>query len=675
MKSILFSRAKTRENETNTLFPIHCEVKSFDDMRAVAMFDHVCGSFEGDKLDTDNFISTDCVFMDCDNGHTDNPDLWLTPDILHIRLEDVPFYYIYSRNHMKEKKGKSARPRFHVIFPLEGAINDPEAVRMLKEKILAAIPEFDQNAKDTARKFFGVENPDGGAFEGTSPIDVWLSFPALQTKLNYQPNTNEENAEGAIKEGTRNSTLFYTALSLLATNENDVARAKYEEAAKLCVPPLPDKEVEKVWRNAVKYSEQWEDKPRGRKAKKQLTPACVEKALQACNINLQLDVFTRRAIVSGLPLDSALLPDSYRNATPTTRRLADEDMLPLFLTAYLKEEGYSFQAGYLYDTLSALAQTRPVNHFLDIIKSTTWDKKDRITDTFIALGYSPDSPYYAFYVKWLWQAISMTQNDDSALANEFALVLQGPQGCGKTSFFRQLAMKNEFFKEGATIDTNKLDTLVEATSVPITELGELDSTLGREQSALKAFLNRREDEYRAPYGRHSKRYPRRTVFCGTVNPAEFLRDNTGSRRFVVIPVTEMDIDFILGAMTPQYCAQLWRQVYDQYYRAKGREGFYLTRAERAFSEGQNVKATVPVEGETQLWDLLDWDADPSIWVWKTNSEIVEMLRLKITANQMGRALSAVMMKDSRVIKQCTMSGKRYKIPPRKGNCGFDDFLM
>ena len=99
MKPIHISGSHTRGKQTNTSFTVHYEVKSLEEMKAVGKFDHVCGSFQNDKLETENFITTDCIFMDCDNDHTENSDLWLTPDILHIRLEDVPFYYIFSKYH------------------------------------------------------------------------------------------------------------------------------------------------------------------------------------------------------------------------------------------------------------------------------------------------------------------------------------------------------------------------------------------------------------------------------------------------------------------------------------------------------------------------------------------------------------------------------------------------
>ena len=259
MKPIHISGSHTRGKQTNTSFTVHYEVKSLEEMKAVGKFDHVCGSFQNDKLETENFITTDCVFMDCDNDHTENSDLWLTPDILHIRLEDVPFYYIFSRNHMRTKGTYSARPRFHVIFPLELPINDPEAVRMLKERLLSAIPEFDPKAKDTARKIYGVENPQGGAFEGSSPIDAWFSFPALHTKLHYLPE--KEHSDGVIREGTRNATLFEAAMRFLGTYGEPKAKELFSQECAKCEPPLPQKEVQKIWKQAKGYSQNFNNPP------------------------------------------------------------------------------------------------------------------------------------------------------------------------------------------------------------------------------------------------------------------------------------------------------------------------------------------------------------------------------------------------------------------------------
>jgi putative DNA primase/helicase len=86
------------------------------------------------------------------------------------------------------------------------------------------------------------------------------------------------------------------------------------------------------------------------------------------------------------------------------------------------------------------------------------------------------------------------------------------------------------------MDPSNKDSVIEATSSFIVELGELDATTRKADVAmLKSFLTRDVDEYRAPYGRKREAYPRRTIYGATVNPSEFLVDQTGNRRFWLMP--------------------------------------------------------------------------------------------------------------------------------------------
>ena len=135
----------------------------------------------------------------------------------------------------------------------------------------------------------------------------------------------------------------------------------------------------------------------------------------------------------------------------------------------------------------------------------------------------------------------MALNDEmSPYGADGVLVIRGPQGAGKTLFCSRIAMKAEWFAEGVSIDLDKKDTVIQATSVWIAEMGELDSTLKREQLALKAFVTACCDTYRQPYARVATTKPRRTSFCATVNPQEFLNDETGSRRWWVVEPTKID---------------------------------------------------------------------------------------------------------------------------------------
>ena len=125
---------------------------------------------------------------------------------------------------------------------------------------------------------------------------------------------------------------------------------------------------------------------------------------------------------------------------------------------------------------------------------------------------------------WLKQAYCMLHNGfcGELFAADFALVLQGKQGKGKTSFFRKLALKSEYFGEGMSLNPDNEDSIIQALTNFILELGEIDSTFKKDISRLKAFLTTMVDEYRKPYGQTYMKYPRLTSFCGTVNNPEFL---------------------------------------------------------------------------------------------------------------------------------------------------------
>jgi hypothetical protein len=675
---------RQRQKPTNTHYPIHRVINSAKELEDTALYDHVAGLFKDNHRHDKNFISADCIIMDCDNDDTENSAEWITPEKVAERLQGVQFYTIYSRNHMRDKRDDetneikhTARPRFHLYFPLSGNYTECTRIRDFKEAVLKIMPEFDSGAKDASRNIYGVENPVCEVFEGEKFIDEFIDEFIQQEMLTENTEmTNQDKAEdnalpkyedlngNAVFTGHRHKEMIKSAVRFLANYGVEKARRMFIERSLDCVPQLPKKELDEIWKWATKNAGEFKKKYEQKKIN--LTLPVLEDVLQKLNINVRMNVITHKPVISDLPLDSEFTPQSYKNADAIIRRKANETLLPLFLTSYLKENNYAFSEAFLDSGLNGLIITTPYNPFLDMLQNTVWDGENRINDLCNVLNITGDDVHYTrFLVKWLWQVVSMALNDDSSLGNEFVLVLQGPQGVGKTTFFKKLAMFPEWFLEGASIDTRVKDNIMDSTRVLICELGELDATLTREQSSLKAFLTRHDDTYRAPYGRNSIQYERRTTFCATVNPEQFLRDPTGSRRFVVIPVTDMDKYFMINCMTPEYMRQLWRQVYEQYYLRHGRTGFYLTNDERKFSEDKNAQSNVMVDGEIEIFDMLDWTQPVTVWKWYTNSELIDMLDLKITAQKMGRALTSVLAKDKRAKKENTMYCKRYLLPPKK----------
>lgn len=114
-------------------------VRDLEDFNKVCLKDHVLGVFKNHYRSIKNFIRADALGMDCDNEHSNDPADWVTSKEVKKAFKDVPFYVSYSRNHMKVKKNKSARPRFHVIFLID-PITDLELYAALKKRFRYSFP-------------------------------------------------------------------------------------------------------------------------------------------------------------------------------------------------------------------------------------------------------------------------------------------------------------------------------------------------------------------------------------------------------------------------------------------------------------------------------------------------------------------------------------------------------
>lgn len=120
--------ANCKGNKKNCIYPNRCVIEDEVDFMAAVGYDHVCAWFDKSYRSTDNFRTSDVDVMDCDNDHSDNPDDWIYPENYEKLLTDVSYIVVPSRNNMKVKDGKAARPRHHVYFPHD-ALDSAEAVR------------------------------------------------------------------------------------------------------------------------------------------------------------------------------------------------------------------------------------------------------------------------------------------------------------------------------------------------------------------------------------------------------------------------------------------------------------------------------------------------------------------------------------------------------------------
>jgi hypothetical protein len=140
--------------------------------------------------------------------------------------------------------------------------------------------------------------------------------------------------------------------------------------------------------------------------------------------------------------------------------------------------------------------------------------------------------HVAMVRKWLIGAVSRALNPGCQM--DYVLVLQGAQGQLKSTSLGALASPDWYC---SSIPENEKDLLLNIHSTWIYELAELESVTSRKEAGrLKNLITTSADLVRVPYGRTSERMARQSVFCATVNEDTFLRDDTGNRRFWVVPV-------------------------------------------------------------------------------------------------------------------------------------------
>ncbi|MDE5619299.1 MAG: virulence-associated E family protein [Ruminococcus sp.] len=283
--------------------------------------------------------------------------------------------------------------------------------------------------------------------------------------------------------------------------------------------------------------------------------------------------------------------------------------VPTILLDQLKKMYTRVTRQIIIDYITLYATRHKHNPILNAIKAVKWDGKDHITQIYNIFRIPTDTEegIYSrtFIFKWLKQCVCELFNDiENPFSLDIILVFQGPQGIGKTRFFEMLSLNSKFFGEGICLDPRDKDSVMQATSKWISELGELGSTMRKDMDSVKAFLTKSTDEYRMPYGKASLHYPRMTSFVGTVNDEQFLIDQTGNRRFVTIPLApDLVIDYNTQ-IKPFDALQLWSQIYNIVKDEDKSSCFRLSEDEKKYLEKRNSTFVKPMKGECEVLDIL-----------------------------------------------------------------------
>ncbi|WP_296969128.1 virulence-associated E family protein [Tepidanaerobacter sp. EBM-38] len=269
------------------------------------------------------------------------------------------------------------------------------------------------------------------------------------------------------------------------------------------------------------------------------------------------------------------------------------------LAGYIDLNYNLYAPGKLKEAVLKVAVERsrhPVKDYL--LNLPKWDGIKRVDTLLVKYLGAEDNIYTREATrKTLVAAVARTMNP--GIKFDTVLVLNGPQGIGKSTLFSKLGGK--FFSDSLSISDMRDKTAAEKLQgYWILEIGELAGIRKIDEETLKSFLSRQDDKFRASYGYSVEDHPRQCIIVGTTNQeAGFLRDITGGRRFwpVKTPgdtkLKPWDIDDV---------DQIWAEVMEYYHQG---ESLILSNKAEEFANAAQVDALESDDREGLVREYLD----------------------------------------------------------------------
>ena len=215
------------------------------------------------------------------------------------------------------------------------------------------------------------------------------------------------------------------------------------------------------------------------------------------------------------------------------------------------------------EAVSIVANRNAYHPIRDFLNSLEWDGQPRVRYALRHFLGADDSDYTYEILKFFMLG-AITRVFKPGAKFDYIICVVGDQGAGKSTFFRLLAVEDEWFSDDLKdLESGKVYEKLQGHW--IIELSEMLATNNaKSNEAIKSFLSRQKEVYRTPYEHYPKDRPRQCVFAGTTNKVSFLpSDRTGNRRFLPISCSEKDAEiFILDneKESREYIRQMWAEV-------------------------------------------------------------------------------------------------------------------
>ncbi|MBS0015303.1 MAG: bifunctional DNA primase/polymerase, partial [Arthrospira sp. SH-MAG29] len=388
-------------------------------------------------------------------------------------------------------------------------------------------------------------------------------------------------------QGSRNDSAAKLARNLIGTynwlNSNgemcqDDPRALFDNFCDRCNPPLPPRERGIIWKSAEKsnptptlsddflincaksYRKQPTHTPT------HWTEKDAKNTVVKCDLQILKDIEKIKRAFGGKIRYNTRLKVIEIDGEPINPDAPEIDLA--------KKGGIEIKGSLRIKNQIILdvAQGNSFDPFEDYLEDChkKWDGQNRVNGA-AKRYFGTDNPLHQRYLECLLVG-TVARTKKPGCKFDTLLILHGQQGIGKSTWFRTM-VGDDFFCDDMG-DFKEKDERLKMHQSVWTEWAEVENNISRSTSGkIKAFITTQTDNIRPPYAQRSTAYPRANVLVGSTNRTDFNHDETGARRFMVIPVSQV----IPTILVEDERDQLWGEVVELY-----RQGycFYLTREEQ-----------------------------------------------------------------------------------------------
>lgn len=384
---------------------------------------------------------------------------------------------------------------------------------------------------------------EGKKIKGTYKVLKQLNIAPFPTKLFVKQTTAQPSVTSLLKgfpdmaggDGRNVALTKIIGKILRVTREVGVAWELALTANARFKKPLEEKEVEVIF-NSIKAKEN--EKPLSG-----VEFITTEKGAIIANVeNVYLTLEADANISSKLRLNtfSGAIETNYNNDKWEPFQRNDVISIRSYL---MRTYPHFTKIGHteVEDAMVRLAHHNKVSPPATWLESLVWDKQARL-DTWLTQTYGVPSDAYHTAVGANWLKGLVKRLIIPGCKFDYVLVLEGKQGIRKSTSLAVLG--GDWHVETVFAPDNK-DFFMLFAGNAIVEFSEGETLSRTDAKKLKAVITMQHDKYRPPYERSAKDFPRQCVFAMTTNQEQYLKDETGNRRWLPISIEQLvNIDWL-----------------------------------------------------------------------------------------------------------------------------------